>query len=523
MTESATILKVVDGDTVTVELEDGTEETVRVLGIDTPETGDNVEAERRAEWEGIGDLDYLGKWGDQASLFAKDELAGAAVELEADENEPDRGTYGRLLRYVRYTPSDGDDSVVYNRRAVAEGYARVYHSGFAHHDDYLDAELDARADQRGVWKRSDPDASPEIRDKPVGKLYVPRAASIHTETGAVDESRVPVFAESSATQQLDSGTAYDEALPLVAVDEESRVALVSGPLVDESYEEAERFSEDTSRYGNFPFVTNLLTSLTDRSGSIFVDGGHGQFNADFALSLEDMAYYLRFLEGQDVALHQVNSWTEETLAEARGIVVTAPAERLTEDERAALASFAASGGAVVLVGHAAADMPARARENLNEVAAALDTDLRLNGDTVSDEASHLADDPRLVVTSNLNSEFEHLFFPVTQEQSRDGHLAVSEIRPSVEGHEYSELVVLENTGDCPLEISNWRVEDASGKRFEFPVGTTLPVGGRVQVRTGDGEDAVVLHWDHSQGVWNDDGDTVSVVDDTGTVVAERTY
>src|SRR3712207_5109761 len=44
--ESATVREIVDGDTFRVTLEDGTKDTVRLIGIDTPETrspGDPVE------------------------------------------------------------------------------------------------------------------------------------------------------------------------------------------------------------------------------------------------------------------------------------------------------------------------------------------------------------------------------------------------------------------------------------------------------------------------------------------------
>ncbi len=538
MGETATVAEVIDGDTLTVRLADGTEETVRVVGIDTPETRDNVGAERRAEWEGIEDLDYLGRWGDRASEFAKSELAGAEVELVRDEGEPNRGSYGRLLRYVRYAPdgagesaSDGDgDSgagaddpadAVYNRRAVAEGFARVYDSGFARHDDYTRAELAARSERRGVWRRSDPSAAPEIRDSPVDRMYVPRTASVRTDSGPVDDARVPVFAAESAEQERQSGVSYDERIPLVAVDADARVAVVGGLLVDERYEEAEGFSEDTSRYGNFPFLTNLLDSLSDRDGPVVIDGGHGQFNADYAVSAEDAAYYLRYLEGQDLSLRQWNSLTGETLSDARALLVSAPSEPFADDELDALSSFADDGGAVVLLGHDTDDMPAAARDNLNRVAAAVGSDLRLNADRITDDGSNLAGDPALPVTSNLNDAFD-LFSAFTPAEAA-APVRIARVEPSVDGADYAEEVVLENAAGSTLDVSGWAVEDESGKRFEFPEGTTVPADGTVRLRTGDGTDAVVVHWARSASVWNDDGDTVSVFDEADRLVTERSY
>ncbi|MFC6726883.1 hypothetical protein ACFQE1_21400, partial [Halobium palmae] len=128
------------------------------------------------------------------------------------------------------------------------------------------------------------------------------------ETGG-DAGEASTATVETAEQRLNEGTAYDAEILLVVVDREEGGGVVGGSLVAESYEEAEGFPVDTSRYGNFPFVTNLLDALSDREGPVLVDGGHGQFNADYALSAEDAAYYLRYLEGQGVRLLGRNSYS----------------------------------------------------------------------------------------------------------------------------------------------------------------------------------------------------------------------
>jgi endonuclease YncB( thermonuclease family) len=416
MPETATVVDVVDGDTIDVEFDDGSTETVRLLGIDTPETTDNVEAERRVEWEGIEDLTYLGRWGDAASEFAETELSDTIVRLEADANEPNRGSYGRLLRYASYDPSgDGDRSTVYNRRAVETGYARVYDSGFMRHDAYLEQERIAREDKRHVWTHSNPAQTPEIRDHPVEQLFVPQTASIVTDTGPLAADRTPVFAADSATQTGEPDITYESAIPLVGVDPAARVAMIGGPLVDEQYEQAEGFPVNTSGYGNFPFLTNLLTSLTERDGPVLVDGGHGQFNAEFALSVEDMAYYLRYLEGQDIWLQQVNSLADDDL-NGRALLITTPATALSESVLDAITSFRDAGSAVVLIGHGSNGLPSDAREYLNMVAADLGTDLRLNEDHIVDDDMNLNETPALPTTTHFNEAFD-LFDPVTPDAS----------------------------------------------------------------------------------------------------------
>ncbi|RBI60068.1 ABC transporter [halophilic archaeon] len=525
MTTTVTVVEVVDGDTIDVRLDNGTKETVRIIGIDTPETSDNVEAERRAEWEGIEDLTYLGRWGDRASEFAKAELKDTTVELHQDPNEPNRGSYGRLLRYVRYDPSGGSDtSTVYNQRAISKGYARVYDSGFTKHDKYLASELSARQARRHVWKRSDPSKVPETRDSSVDLVFVPQTASIHTESGTVNTDRVPVFASASATQKLQNGTTYDGDIPLVAVDSDARLAVIGGPLVAEQYEEAEGFPTDTSRYGNFPFLTNLISSLTDRSGRIIVDGGHGQFDADYALACEDMAYYLRFLEGQDIILQQRNSLTIEEVANASALVVSVPATPFTDEEISVLQSFVNDGGAVVLLGHGTKEMPSKARANLNNIIEQLGSDLRLNGDRIVDNESNLNDDACLPATANFNDSFD-LFGPVTPEKSAESPLKITNIEAasSKTDEEYDEAVSFKNTSNRQLDISGWTVTDDSGKRFEFPDGTILPAGTIVQIRTRGRQNKVEFYWNRSQNVWNNDGDSVYVHDETGDLVTKRSY
>ncbi|WP_071391246.1 Gldg family protein [Haloprofundus marisrubri] len=401
-TYTVEVVDVTDGDTVDVRFEGGQEEAVRVLGIDTAEKPRNRSAERAEEWEGIDSYDYLGEWGERATTFAQGELsAGDTVDLRFDGNESVRDAFGRLLGYVYY---DGDDSgardTLYNRRAVEEGFARVYDSGFEFHDSFLRAELAARDSGLNVWTDSDPENSTEIRNGPVEAIFAPRAASVRTSEGAVDDKRVPVYAAPTATQERAS-VEYDE-IPLVGVDHLARVAVVGSPLVDESYEAAEGFPIDTSDYGNFAFLTSLVDRLSDREGDVLIDGGHGQFGVDYALSAEDAAYYQRYLEGIDIGFEGVNDLTSGLLDRARALLVTSPVTAYTDEELAALQSFVDDGGAVVLLG---GDVPAAARENLNAVADALCTDLRVSDGAVVDDASNLDGDASVPVTANFDEWF----------------------------------------------------------------------------------------------------------------------
>jgi len=223
----------------------------------------------------------------------------------------------------------------------------------------------------------------------------------------LDSKRVPVAAASSAQQESNPQVQYNGEIPLVGVDQLAHVAMVGAPLIDESYETAEGFETDTSGCGNFPFFTNLIDPLSDRgSGPVLIDGGHGQFDAEYALSAEDAAYYLRYLEGVDIGFCGVNNIVEgfgtDLLDEARAIVVTIPVEAFSDGEIDAVEEFVADGGGVVFMG---ASVPTDARGNLNAVARALCSDLQLNTGCVVDPESNLADDPSVPVTSNFDDWF----------------------------------------------------------------------------------------------------------------------
>jgi endonuclease YncB( thermonuclease family) len=346
---------------------------------------------------------YLADWADRASTFAGDELQGETAELTFDENEPIRDPFDRLLGYLRY---DADDSAsrdtLYNRALIENGFARVYGSSLSRHESFRDAEQAARASGTGLWAQSDPGASPPIRDRPVDALFFPSAASVVTDSGTLADSRVPVAAAPSASQQGGSVTASSNPA-LSGVDEDAGVAMVGAPIVDESYEASEGFAVDTSGYENFVFLTNLLDYLADANGDVLIDGGHGQFAVDYALSSEDAAYYQRYLEGQDIGFEQVNAITEDNLSRGRALLVTTPVDSFSDDEVSAISSFVDGGGAVVLLGSAAA--PSDARSNLNDLAASLGTDLRLNDDQVVDSQQNVNDDQTVPGTGTFDDSF----------------------------------------------------------------------------------------------------------------------
>jgi len=131
--QTAQVVAVHDGDTITVKF-DGHTEKVRLVGIDSPELQDERQAYRDA--------------GYAARDYARLRLGGETVTLEPEPRQKDRDTYGRLLRYVIL-----DDGTNVNEEFVRKGYARVYDKfQFTLKPRFKAAEAEAKSEQLGVWK-----------------------------------------------------------------------------------------------------------------------------------------------------------------------------------------------------------------------------------------------------------------------------------------------------------------------------------------------------------------------------------
>lgn len=132
--ERVLVTKVVDGDTI--KLENGN--TVRLIGIDTPETKDP----RRP----------VGCFGKEASNKMKSLVEDNEVILQKDVSETDK--YKRLLRYV-YLPLEDGGVLFVNDYMVREGYAKVltYPPDVKFNEQLREAEVQAREGGRGLWGR----------------------------------------------------------------------------------------------------------------------------------------------------------------------------------------------------------------------------------------------------------------------------------------------------------------------------------------------------------------------------------
>ena len=134
--DDATVTRVVDGDTISVEL-GGHELKVRLIGIDTPETKDPRKA--------------VQCFGREASARTAELLpVGTGVRLAYDAERTDR--YGRTLAYV-YRKDRARTGSFVNADLVRDGYASAYTSppNVAHVDEFVALQREARDSRRGLW------------------------------------------------------------------------------------------------------------------------------------------------------------------------------------------------------------------------------------------------------------------------------------------------------------------------------------------------------------------------------------
>jgi len=123
------VLDVVDGDTIKV----SDLGTLRLIGIDTPETKDPRKA--------------IQCFGAEASAKAQELLADKKVYLEFDKENSTKDRYNRTLAYVHT-----EDGLDFNAEMIKQGFAYAYKS-FKHSklEEFTNLETTARESQLGLW------------------------------------------------------------------------------------------------------------------------------------------------------------------------------------------------------------------------------------------------------------------------------------------------------------------------------------------------------------------------------------
>ena len=140
---SVRVLSVIDGDTIKVRLATGARKTVRLIGIDTPETrkpATPVECGGKKATKHMQSLAMKRKRG---------RLLGKTATLTTDPTQDTTDRYGRMLAYVSISQKD------IGLRMVRSGWAMNYvyeDTPFERVASYVSAETSAKSEGLGVWR-----------------------------------------------------------------------------------------------------------------------------------------------------------------------------------------------------------------------------------------------------------------------------------------------------------------------------------------------------------------------------------
>jgi endonuclease YncB( thermonuclease family) len=131
--QTVTVERVVDGDTIHTSPAVGEPGGVRFIGVDTPETVDPNEP--------------VEPYGPEASAFTKDQLEGKRVVLTFDDDRTDQ--YGRVLAYIRLSGQTN----TFNETLLEQGYGQleIVSPNDRYEARFSEAQDRARQARRGIW------------------------------------------------------------------------------------------------------------------------------------------------------------------------------------------------------------------------------------------------------------------------------------------------------------------------------------------------------------------------------------
>ena len=154
--ERVLVTDVIDGDTIIV-LRGRRQETVRLIGVDAPETG-------RPDTP----VQFCGP---EATDFTRRSLLRQRVTLEFESPDRPGGAQDRYHRTLAYVFTDGGEN--FNLKLVRLGYGRVYSRyPFRYQRSFEEAQRDARRSGAGMWNEEHRKAwsDPSRRGRIIGNL-----------------------------------------------------------------------------------------------------------------------------------------------------------------------------------------------------------------------------------------------------------------------------------------------------------------------------------------------------------------
>lgn len=176
------VLRVVDGDTIVIEV-DGKSESIRMIGVDTPELNDSRTG-----------VQCFAK---EAAEKTKVLVTGKNIFLEKDDSQGERDKYKRLLGYVFL-----ENGAFVNKALIAGGFAHeyTYDGAYKYQKQFKAAQVEAKQSELGLWA---PNACPEEKPVPRASKSVPKESQAATAAAAQPVQKPVVKAESKPTVSVD--------------------------------------------------------------------------------------------------------------------------------------------------------------------------------------------------------------------------------------------------------------------------------------------------------------------------------
>ncbi len=173
------VIRIIDGDTVKVSI-NGETTTIRLIGVDTPET---VHPSKPVE-----------AFGKEASMFLDNLLKGEEVNLLFEQGVMTKDKYGRTLAYLFRCP----DGLFVNLEIVRQGYGHAYvQYPFEHMSLFEKYEDKARDVGKGLW-----------RDADVGDIDEVQTIEIITPVSEPDKTEIEQAPPEKQKDPKDSITVY---------------------------------------------------------------------------------------------------------------------------------------------------------------------------------------------------------------------------------------------------------------------------------------------------------------------------
>lgn len=138
------ITGVTDGDTYSFTSTQGEKYTVRLEGVDTPET---YQENSPRYWACNLNKSYLKDWGYKATDFATQKFNQTQAEMIKKETGP----YGRQIAKLNVQYQGEEKSI--SRILLENGYATTYNPAeFPEKQEYLNLEEKVREERKGLWQ-----------------------------------------------------------------------------------------------------------------------------------------------------------------------------------------------------------------------------------------------------------------------------------------------------------------------------------------------------------------------------------